>query len=169
MCHLVHAGAAYREEDQAKEKSIKNYKMSKLANQYRGTVGRLSLEGLWCARGCSNISERTGSYQDWRNVGQKRGLALSLNEMARAQASLSNNNKDALLNFEEALQIRREIGDKRGLSDTLIDVGNFSNERGDYDLALKTYKEALDLERDLSNEGMQAICLIRRKASTRMR
>jgi tetratricopeptide (TPR) repeat protein len=142
--------------------------MSKLANQYRGTVGRLSLEGLWCARGCSNISERTGSYQDWRNVGQKRGLALSLNEMARAQASLSNN-KDALLNFEEALQIRREIGDKRGLSDTLIDIGNFSNERGDYDLALKTYKEALDLERDLSNEGMRAICLIRRKASTRMR
>ena len=99
---------------------------------------------------------------------KKRGLALSLNEMARAQASLSNN-KDAPLNFEEALQIRREIGDKRGLSDTLIDVGNFSNERGDYDLALKTYKEALDLERDLSNEGMQAICLIRRKASTRMR
>ena len=100
---------------------------------------------------------------------KKRGLALSLNEMARAQASLSNNNKDALLNFEEALQIRREIGDKRGLSDTLIDVGNCSNERGDYDLALKTYKEALDLERDLSNEGMRAICLIRRKASTRMR
>ena len=100
---------------------------------------------------------------------KKRGLALSLNEMARAQASLSNNNKDALLNFEEALQIRREIGDKRGLSDTLIDIGNFSNERGDYDLALKTYKEALDLERDLSNEGMRAICLIRRKASTRMR
>jgi tetratricopeptide (TPR) repeat protein len=58
--------------------------------------------------------------------------------MARAQASLSNN-KDALLNFEEALQIRREIGDKRGLSDTLIDIGNFSNERGDYDQALKTY------------------------------
>ena len=89
--------------------------------------------------------------------------------MARAQASLSNNNKDALLNFEEALQIRREIGDKRGLSDTLIDIGNFSNERGDYDLTLKTYKQALDPERDLSNEGMQAICLIRRKASTRMR
>ena len=45
---------------------------------------------------------------------KKRGLALSLNEMARAQASLSNN-KDAPLNFEEALQIRREIGNKRGL------------------------------------------------------
>jgi tetratricopeptide (TPR) repeat protein len=142
--------------------------MSKLANQYKGTVGRLSLEDLWCARGCSNISERTGSHQDWRNVGQSAVWLSSLNEMARAQASLSNN-KDALLNFEEALQIRREIGDKRGLSDTLIDIGNFSNERGDYDLTLKTYKQALYLERDLSNEGMQAICLIRRKASTRMR
>ena len=48
---------------------------------------------------------------------------------------------------------------RRGLGDTLIDMGNFSDDRGDHDLALKTFKEALDLERDLSNEGMQAICL----------
>ena len=132
--------------------------MSKLANQYKGTVARLSLEGLWCARGVRTSRNEQEAIKIGVTSAKKRGLALSLNEMARAQASLSNN-KDALLNFEEALQIRREIGDKRGLGDTLIDIGNFSNERGDYDQALKTYKEALDLERDLSNEGMQAICL----------
>ena len=27
--------------------------------------------------------------------------------------------------YQEALQIRRDIGDKRGLGDTLIDLGNF--------------------------------------------
>ena len=94
----------------------------------------------------------------WREIGQKRGLAFSLNEMGKAQTSLGNN-KEALSNFEEALQIRREIGDKRGLGDTLIDMGNFSDDRGDHDQALKMYKEALDLERDLANESMQAICL----------
>ena len=94
----------------------------------------------------------------WRQIGQKRGLAFSLNEMARAQASLGKN-KEALANFQEALQIRREIGDKRGLGDTLIDMGNFSDDRGDHDQALKMYKEALQLERDIGNESLQAICL----------
>ena len=51
------------------------------------------------------------------------GIALSLNEMARMQVLLGKN-KDALTNFQEALQIRRDIGDKRGLGDTLIDLGN---------------------------------------------
>ncbi len=85
-------------------------------------------------------------------------MAYSLNEMARAQASLGNA-KDALSNFQEALQIRREIGDRRGLADTLIDLGNFHEDRDDRDEALKMYKEALQLEGDLGNEGLQAICL----------
>ena len=59
----------------------------------------------------------------WRSIGQKRGLAFSLNEMASAQASLGKT-KDALASYQEALSIRREIGDRRGLGDTLIDMGN---------------------------------------------
>ncbi len=38
----------------------------------------------------------------WRSIGQKRGLALSLNEMASAQASLGKT-KDALASYQEAL------------------------------------------------------------------
>jgi tetratricopeptide (TPR) repeat protein len=60
---------------------------------------------------------------------------------------------------QEALQIRREIGDKRSLGDTLIDMGNLSDDRGDHDGALKMYKEALELEREIGNESLQAICL----------
>src|SRR5262249_5582112 len=63
----------------------------------------------------------------WRRIGQKRGLAFSLNELARAQASLGKT-KEATANYQEALQIRRDIGDKRGLGDTLIDMGNFSDD-----------------------------------------
>jgi tetratricopeptide (TPR) repeat protein len=78
--------------------------------------------------------------------------------MARAQATLGKN-KEAMANFQEALQIRREIGDKRGLGDTLIDLGNLAADRGDHDGALKMYKEALELEREIGNESLQAVCL----------
>ena len=76
----------------------------------------------------------------WRKIGHKRGLALSLNEMAQTQAMLGKN-KEAKANFQEALQIRRDIGDKRGVGATLLDFGNFVDSQGDHDGALKLYKE----------------------------
>jgi len=94
----------------------------------------------------------------WRRLGQKAGIALSVNESGKMQALLGNN-KAALASFQEALQIRRDIGYKRGLGDTLIDLGNFVDDRGDHDQALKMYKEALQIQRDLSNESLQAVCL----------
>ena len=105
--------------------------------------------------------EALRNYQEelgiWRQLGQKRGLALSLNDMANVQALLGDN-KNAITNFQQALALRREIGDKPGLGDTLIDVGNFYNDR-DHDQALKMYKEALQIQRDLGNENLQAACL----------
>jgi len=94
----------------------------------------------------------------WRSIGQKRGIASSLNEIARTDVLLGKN-KEALDNFQEALQIRRDIGDKHGLGDTLIDLGNFYDDRGDHDQALTMYKESLQIERDIGNESSQAACL----------
>jgi len=94
----------------------------------------------------------------YRSIGQKRGIATSLNEIARTEVLLGKN-KEALPNFQESLQIRRDIGDKRGLGDTLIDLGNFYDDRGDHDQALKMYKESLQIERDIGNESLQAACL----------
>ncbi len=50
-----------------------------------------------------------------------------------------------LASYQEALDIRREIGDRRGLGDTLIDLGNFYDSGGDHEQALKMYKEALQI------------------------
>ncbi len=94
----------------------------------------------------------------WRSIGQKRGIATSLNEIAKVEVLLGNT-KEALGNFQEALQIRRDIGDTRGLGDTLIDLGNFHDDRGDHDQALTMYKESLQIERDIGNERLQAACL----------
>jgi len=45
------------------------------------------------------------------------------------------------------------------MGDTLIDLGNLYDDQGDHDRALKLYKEALQLEREIGNESLQAICL----------
>ncbi len=106
--------------------------------------------------------EALRNYQEelgiWRQLGQKRGLGLGLNEVAKVQALLGDN-KSALANFQQALATRREIGDNRGLGDTLIDLGNYYDDRGDHDQALKTLKEALQIQHDLGNESLQAACL----------
>ena len=98
------------------------------------------------------------SDYNWRQIGQKRGLAYSLNEMGTSQSLLGKTKADAS-QLRRALQIRRAIGDKRGLGDTLIDLGNLYGDRGDNEHALKMHKEALQLERDPGNESLQAICL----------
>ncbi len=38
-------------------------------------------------------------------------------------------------------------------------MGNLLDDRGDHDQALKMYKEALQIQRDVGDESMQAICL----------
>jgi tetratricopeptide (TPR) repeat protein/predicted Ser/Thr protein kinase len=93
-----------------------------------------------------------------RRIGDKRGMAVSLNNIAQLQ-ELSGNSGEALKSYQEALKLRREIGDKKGVGETLIDLGDFYHDRGEHDQALKLHKEALVLERELGNERYQALCL----------
>jgi tetratricopeptide (TPR) repeat protein len=57
------------------------------------------------------------------------------------------------------MQVRREIGAKKEIGDTLIDLGNFYENRGQHDQALKMYKESLQIQRDSDDETYQALCL----------
>jgi len=93
-----------------------------------------------------------------RKIIDKRGIAKSLNRMARVEALLGHQ-KAAAAHFEEALQVSREIGDKRGIADTLVDTGNFYDDSGEHDRALRLFKESLQLDRDIGDEVMQAINL----------
>jgi serine/threonine protein kinase/Tfp pilus assembly protein PilF len=108
------------------------------------------------------LQEALKNYQDSmaikRKIGDKRGIAVSLNESAQAYVMLGQN-KEALASYKEALQIRREIGDKSGTADTLNDLANFYQDRGQLDDALQMYKEALQINRDLSDEAGQALIL----------
>ena len=102
------------------------------------------------------------NYQDSldikRQIGDKRGIAASLNEMANADSLLGKTDA-ALASYNEALKIRREIGDKRGMVDTLSDLAGFYLDSSQPDPALKLYKEAAQTYRDLGDEANLALIL----------
>ncbi len=107
-------------------------------------------------------TEALRNYQDSmalnQRLGQKRGVAASLVEIAQLQLALGKPDA-ALAAYNEALKIRKEIGDKKEAGDTLIDLGDFYLERGQPDQAMAVFKESLQIQRDAGDEAYQAICL----------
>jgi eukaryotic-like serine/threonine-protein kinase len=107
-------------------------------------------------------AEALRNYEDSmainQRLGQKRGVAASLAEIAQVQLSLGK--ADAALSaYNDALKIRQEIGAKKDAGDTLIDLGDLYLERGQPDKALQMFKESLQIQRDAGDETYQALCL----------
>lgn len=107
-------------------------------------------------------AEALRNYQDAISInerlGQKRGVAASLVEIAQVQLMLGK--PDAALSaYKEALNIRKEIGAKKEAGDTLIDLGVYYMERGQADQALQAFKESLQIQRDAGDETYQGLCL----------
>ena len=93
-----------------------------------------------------------------RRIGDKRGIAITLGEIASIQNSLGKSDT-ALASYREAMQLQREIGDRKGLGTTLINLGVFYTDRAEYDEALKVLKDSLQIQREVGNENLQALCL----------
>ena len=85
-------------------------------------------------------------------------MAASLTEIAQIHARLGQT-KEALSSYKEAEQLRREIGDRSGLGNTLLDLGTFYREQARYDDALSAFKESLQIQRELRNEVAAARAL----------
>jgi tetratricopeptide (TPR) repeat protein len=93
-----------------------------------------------------------------QRLGQERGVAASLAEIAQVQLSLGK--PDAAMSaYNNALKIRQEIGAKKDAGDTLIDLGDLYLERGQPDKALQMFKESLQIQRDVGDDTYQALCL----------
>ena len=107
-------------------------------------------------------AEALRNYQDSmainQRLGQKRGVAASLVEIAQVQLKLGKSDA-ALAAYNEALKIRQEIGAKKEAGDTLIDLGVFYLDRGQPDKALQVFKESLQIQRDAGDEHYQGLCL----------
>ncbi|HET6181818.1 MAG TPA: tetratricopeptide repeat protein [Candidatus Sulfotelmatobacter sp.] len=107
-------------------------------------------------------TEALRNYEDSmainQKLGQKRGVAASLVEIAQVQLLLGKPDA-ALAAYNDALKIRREIGAKKETGDTLIDLGDFYIERGQPDQAMQAFKESLQIQRDAGDETYQGVCL----------
>jgi len=71
-----------------------------------------------------------------------------------------NKNDEALLNYQEALRIRRHLGQQKGIADTLNMVALVYVGIGKSDLALKNYQEALRTYRDIGDKQDAGIVLL---------
>jgi tetratricopeptide (TPR) repeat protein len=85
-------------------------------------------------------------------------MASSLSEIGVAHARLGQN-PEALASYKEALELRRSIGDKRGIGNVLINLAALHQDTGRYDDALTALKEALQIARENANEQLVALCL----------
>ncbi|MBS1823386.1 MAG: tetratricopeptide repeat protein [Acidobacteria bacterium] len=91
-------------------------------------------------------------------IGQKRGVAAALAEMAQVQAS-SGNSDGALASYRKALGLLREIGMNKEVGDTLMDMGSLLSDLGQSDQALQAFQEALRVQRESGDENFEALSL----------
>lgn len=102
----------------------------------------------------------TASLEIKRRLGDKRGMASSLGEIAQIQDRKLGKPREAEGSYKEALKLQREIGDKWGTSGSLINLAVLFNETlGRPDDALPLLREALQIRRDAGNPGGEALVL----------
>jgi len=75
-----------------------------------------------------------------------------LHVLGAAYASL-NKPDDALQNYKQALEIRRSLGDKKGIADGLNMIAETYDGLGKSDLALKNYNDALQTFREIGDQA----------------
>jgi predicted ATPase len=85
-----------------------------------------------------------------RALGDKRGIAVSLNAMA-AQYRGCGDMTNAWRLFEESLEVFRELGDPVGVAGTLNNLAGVVKDQGDYPRAHKLYEESLSIFQSLGD------------------
>ena len=93
-----------------------------------------------------------------RKLGLKKGIAMSLDEMASSEDVLGKPDQ-ALKDYKEAFAVWQGLGDKVGTGDVLNDLADFYVSHGQYDEGLKLFKESLQAEVDVGNQNNQGLVL----------
>jgi len=64
-----------------------------------------------------------------------------------------NKPEDALRNFQQALEIRRKIGDQRGIATSLLEMGQIQDAMGNSKAALASWTEAVEVDRKIGDKN----------------
>jgi tetratricopeptide (TPR) repeat protein len=91
-------------------------------------------------------------------LGNKHGIAVSLNNLGNVARNQRNNTRAHTL-FTESLALRRELGDKHGIALALNNLGNIAFDQGDNSAARLLLEESLDLQREIGNKSGAALAL----------
>ena len=94
----------------------------------------------------------------WRQLGDKWGMATSLNNLGMVARSQGDNPSARAL-YEESLAIKRELGDQWGMGASLNNLGNLAADQGDFPGSRPLHEESLAIWRKLGDRGGIATAL----------
>ena len=60
---------------------------------------------------------------------------------------------DAMRNYQEALEIRKKVGNQKGIASTLGQIAQVQDTQGDFNGALASYKEAIEVDRKIGDKA----------------
>ncbi len=107
-------------------------------------------ESWWKLR--EKVEERAAIY---RNLGDKKSLALSLNDVGRIYQSSAEFGK-AVGAFKEALELFRSLNNASNMLENLSLIGGSAIRLGDYQTAIDSYNEGVLLSRSIGNKSGEA-------------
>ncbi len=94
-----------------------------------------------------------------RKLGDKTGMALSLNNMGLVAYNQGEYPK-ALEFHNESLALRRAVGDKSGMADSLNNLGLIAHEQARHSEAHRFFTESVALKREVGDEAAMAYPLL---------
>jgi tetratricopeptide (TPR) repeat protein len=94
----------------------------------------------------------------FRELGDKRGMARSLNQLGAVALSQLDPDR-ATARLQESLSLFRELGDKSGIAESLDHLGRAARDQGDYAAACSRFQASLSLYRELGDTQGAAISL----------
>jgi tetratricopeptide (TPR) repeat protein len=106
-----------------------------------------------------SLEAAQASLSIYRKAGILSGESTALSQIGEFH-SLSGDYGAAMKYYEPALNIAREIGDRRNEGGILASIGEIIHSlRGDYDEAMKCYEPALNIARDIGDRHNEGIIL----------
>jgi predicted ATPase len=130
-------------------------KLSEELGDPKGATDAINLLGL--AAKSQRQWKRAREYfaqasTEFENIGDTVGLAHTQNNLGLIEYLDPRGNKKAAGNyFREALRLRFELNDTRGVAEAFINLGALEQQNQNWDSAERYYREALDIEQRLQH------------------
>ena len=122
----------------------------------------LKAGGNLAVQGQADYASGRAFYEDslalWRALGDKRGVATVLGNLAFVAANEGDLERERVL-LEESLALRREVNDQWGIALALHNLGRMAFRRGDYAKALVLLNESLPIWLELQDKQNIAMVL----------